>query len=145
MKPTDRRRYNVAPNSRSPKKDDDERSRPYQFRLNPSDQKERNLRDFIRDEQSGGKTVREIVLDLYDVYVGKPKPAEIEQEDYHEMLNAVRWIVEQIDTGALAQSQKSSGGKKSKKMELPNNIDTLFNRLKSKGANAQSLQIDEDN
>jgi hypothetical protein len=145
MKANDKRRFNVAPNSRTPKKDDGERSRPYQFRLNPSDSpEERALRDFIRDEQSDGKTIRQIVLELHKEYTAKPKPAEIEQGDYHEMLEAVRWIVGQIETGALAQSTKSSGGKRAKLPEIPDNVTTLFSRLKTKGASAQSLQIDED-
>lgn len=139
----DRRQFNVPPNARTPMKPEDERSRPYQFRLNPDDATERALRDYIREEQYKGRTLRQIVLDLYEEHVGR-QTTEIDQQDYHEMLNAIRWIAEQIELGNSPRTGKASGGKRTKLPELPDNVNSLFNRLKTKGASAQALQIDED-
>jgi hypothetical protein len=140
----DRRQYNVPPNARTPAKADEDRSRPYQFRLNPTDSEdERNLRDFILQKQSEGVTLRELVLDMYKSYIGKQQPAEIEREDYHQMHDAILWIVEQIETGALSQSKPISG-KKPAKVVVPDSLNGLFARLTSKGASAHTLQIDDD-
>lgn len=139
---TDRRKFNTPPMNPNERKPDSEKSRPYQFRLNPEDNEEREIRDFIQEEMYGGKSLRAIFKDMYRAYRGKQQPISVDVQDFGELVDTVRWISEQIANGGIVQAE--SGGKRQKKVSAPSNIDAVLRRFNDKGASAKTMEIDED-
>lgn len=129
----------------NPPKNDKDKSRPFNFRLNPSDPKAVSRREndaiaVIDSYLADGKELREIMtivlVDHFDrdvKFQSVPKP---ENKELAELKEIVKYIAVQIENGVLVQhsGEQATPKKKGKKTEgLPANVASVIGRYMSLG------------
>lgn len=128
----------------NPPKEDKDKSRPYNFRLNPSDPKavarrENDAIAVIDSYLAEGKELREIMtIVLVDHFDRGVKFQTIPQknDELAELKEIVKWIAGQIENGVLVQQtvEQSTPKKKGKKTDgLPANVANVIGRYMSLG------------
>lgn len=130
----------------NPKKAPEDKSRPYQFRLDPGsdDPIERELISFLKAHMAQGWTLRAIVKELYRLYTGAQKPLQVDHADFQQMAEALAWIRQQIEDGFVVQVPQGQQPKRGQPFVAPKHVQPAFKRFEEHGRTAAQLDIDED-
>lgn len=111
----------------------------FQARINPVD--DRAIHEWLENslanyQDVAGSAMRALLCDMVQYFIDlerkqrEPQTVNVDAEKVDEMLTALQTIQSQLENGVVTTSK---GGKKQKKIEMPNNIAGIINRYAALG------------